>query len=274
MQFSIFSLTVAASQYIIFVVNIMSIENYCKFNYDFLYFEEIDSTNTYAKDVAKNGACEGTVIIADKQTAGKGRLGRTFFSLLDGIYLSVVLRPKFTADNIHLITVAAAVATANAIDEICGVKTGIKWVNDIYLNGKKICGILTESSINTQSLTAEYAILGIGINLSLGNTQLPDDIIYIAGFIFEETQTLEIKERLCAKILDNFFSIYKGLSEKKYITQYRRRSILIGKDVKCICGDTEYTATVCDIDDDARLVVRTADGKIKILNAGEVSLKL
>ena len=96
MQFSIFSLTVAASQYIIFVVNIMSIENYCKFNYDFLYFEEIDSTNTYAKEIAKNGACEGTVVIADKQTAGKGRLGRTFFSLLDGIYLSVVLFVRYT----------------------------------------------------------------------------------------------------------------------------------------------------------------------------------
>ena len=273
-QFSIFSLTDTKYPYIIFVVNIMGIENYCKNSYEFLYFDEIDSTNTYAKSIAKKGAKEGTVVIAKTQTAGKGRLGRTFFSKLDGIYLSVVLRPKFSAENIQFITVAAAVATANAIDEICGVNTGIKWVNDIYLNGKKICGILTETSINTETSTTDYAVLGIGINLSLAGNTLPEDIKNIAGFIFENVTDTELKEGLCAKILDNFFALYKNLTDKEYIDEYRRRSILIGKEVTCSCGEKVYKATVLDIDENARLVVRDLNGEIKFLNAGEVSLKL
>ena len=273
-QFSIFSLTDTKYPYIIFVVNIMGIENYCKNSYEFLYFDEIDSTNTYAKSIAKADAKEGTVVIAKTQTAGKGRLGRTFFSELDGIYLSVVLRPKFSTENTQFITVAAAVATASAIDEICSVKTGIKWVNDVYLNGKKICGILTETSINAQNLTTDYAVLGIGINLSLAGKTLPDDIKDIAGFIFENKCNNELKERLCAKILDNFFALYKNLTDKEFINEYRRRSILINKQVNCICGEKTYKATVLDIDENARLVVRDLNGEILKLNAGEVSLKL
>lgn len=252
----------------------MSIENYCKSNYNFIRFETIDSTNNYAKKMAKHGAAEGTVVIADSQTAGRGRLGRNFFSSLDGIYMSVILRPTFEADKIPLITVAAAVATAEAVDEICGVKTGIKWVNDIYLNDKKICGILTESSINSQNLSSEFAVLGIGINLSLAGVTLPNDIKDIAGYIFEDKTDDDFKKKLSIKILDNFFEYYKNLLQKDYINDYRNRSILIGKEVKCICGDTEYLATVCDINSDAGLVVRNFEGETKTLIVGEVSLKL
>ncbi len=256
------------------MVNFMSIENYCKNSYTFIYFEMVDSTNNYAKKLCIDGASEKTVVLAKRQTAGKGRLGRSFFSGHDGIYLSIILRPLFSAEHTLFITTAAAVAVSHAIDEVCSVKTGIKWVNDIYLNDKKICGILTESAISAQSESPEYAVLGIGVNLSRGDSAVPDEIKDIAGFIFESEQGAEIKERLCAKILDNFFELYSNLTEKEYMDEYRHRSILIGKKVKCLCGTNVYTATVCDIDADARLVVRTDEGKIKILNAGEVSLKL
>ena len=131
-----------------------------------LYFEELDSTNSYLKEMAAKGAQEGTIIIANRQSAGRGRLGRSFFSPEEkGIYMSILLRPDISLERAVLITSMAAVAVAEAIEQVSGIQTKIKWVNDIFLNKKKVCGILTEAGIDAETGTLEYAVLGIGVNV-------------------------------------------------------------------------------------------------------------
>ena len=272
--FSIISLTEYDSRYIIFVVNIMSFDFKNKTEYDFLQLETVDSTNEYAKKCAISGAKEATVIIAEQQTKGKGSKNRSFFSDADGIYMSIVLRPEISPTESLFITTCAAVAVSRAIDKICGKKTGIKWVNDIFLDDKKICGILCESALKPNEDRLEYAVLGIGINFSGSADELPDDIKDIAGFIFEKGANGKIKENLILEILDNFFMFYKNLKKREFLDEYRSRSILIGKRVVCIGNGGDFNATVIDIDDNAHLIVKTDDGNIKNLYAGEVSLRL
>lgn len=272
--FSIISLTEYNSRYIIFVVNIMSFDFKNKTEYGFLRLETVDSTNEYAKKCAVSGAKEATVIIAERQTKGKGSKNRSFFSDANGIYMSVILRPEISPTESLFITTCAAVAASRAIDKICGKKTCIKWVNDIFLDGKKICGILCESALRPNEERLEYAVLGIGINFSGSADELPDDIKDIAGFIYEKSTDSKIKENLILEILDNFFALYKNLEKREFLDEYRSRSILIGKRVVCIGNDGDFNATVIDIDDHAHLLVKTDDGNIKNLYAGEVSLRL
>ena len=252
----------------------MSFDFKNKTEYDFLQLETVDSTNEYAKRCAVSGAKEATVIIAERQTKGKGSKKRSFFSDADGIYMSIVLRPEISVSDSLFITPCAAVAVSRAIDKICGKKTGIKWVNDIFLDGKKICGILCESALRPNDDKLDYAILGIGVNFSRSGTELPDDIKDIAGFIFDENTNSEIKENLILEILDNFFMFYKKLEKREFLDECRSRSILIGKRVVCIGNGESFSAVVTGIDDNAHLIVQTGDGDIKNLYAGEVSLRL
>lgn len=250
----------------------MNLHDYCRGSYEFIILDTVDSTNTYAKRLAEDGARENTVIISRRQTCGRGRLGRSFCSDADGIYMSVILRPDTSPECVPLITTAAAVAVSAAIDEVCDKRTGIKWVNDIFLGGKKICGILTEGSFELG--TTRYAVLGIGINLCGKIDELPEDIRDTAGFIYETQYPVEVKEKLIAKILQNFSVYYKNLTDKLFLDEYRRRSILIGKTVRCITADNIFSATVTGIDDNAGLMVEKEDGSIASLSAGEVSLRL
>ena len=238
-------------------------------------FSSLTSTNNYAKTQAETGAAENTLIIAEGQTEGKGRLGRSFFSPTgSGIYLSLILRPQFTAENMLYITIAAAVAVSRAIDDIFEVQTQIKWVNDIFLNGKKICGILTEGSFNVETGRPDYAVLGIGINIAKPQGDFPAELRDIAGFITDKKCTSDLKSRLIAKITDNFLTLYTSLQNKEYIAEYRRRSCIIGKTVKYTAGNTEFYARVTDIDENARLVVTDDAGQTRILSAGEVSVRI
>ncbi len=250
----------------------MNLCDYCRGSYEFIMLDTVDSTNTYAKRLAEDGARENTVVISRRQSCGRGRLGRSFFSDTDGIYMSVILRPRVSPEYVPLITTAAAVAVSAAIDEVCGEKTGIKWVNDIFLNGKKICGILTEGSFE-HGMT-RYAVLGIGINLCGKRDDLPEGISDIAGFIYETEYPDGLKEKLIAKILENFSVYYKNLTDKAFLEEYRRRSILIGRTVECISADNVFSATVTGIDDNAGLMVKKEDGSPAVLSAGEVSLRL
>ncbi len=239
--------------------------------YSFIYLDSVDSTNRYAKEL---DAAENTVIIARQQTAGRGRLGRSFLSLTDGIYMSVILYPTLFPETITLITTAAAVAVSRAIDEICGVKTDIKWVNDIYLSGKKVCGILCENMLSTSCDTPHKTVLGIGINLSDKMGALPKEIENIAGFVFNGEYNQNLKQNLIIKILDNFFIFYKNLEKKEFLEEYHKKLFIIGKTVTVSCGEDTFTANVIGLDDNAHLIVQKSDGSQHILGAGEVSLKL
>ena len=236
--------------------------------------ETVTSTNALLKEKAALGAKEGTVLIALKQTAGRGRFKRSFFSPIDsGIYMSILLRPSIPAENAVLITTAAAVAVAEAAENLSGRKTGIKWVNDVLIEGKKICGILTEASLNIESGTLDYAVIGIGLNVYEPKDGFPDEIRDIAGAIFKE-QSDGLRSKLTAAVLESFFKHYKDISERKYLKAYRERCIVLGKQINVITSSGTSSALALDIDENCHLRVKYPNGKETLLSSGEVSIKI
>ena len=244
-----------------------------KSKYKLICFKKIDSTNIYAKKLAVRGSNEGTVVVAREQTAGKGRLGRTFVSKRGGLYFSVVLRPKKEIKDITFITVAAAVAAARAIEGVSNKNCDIKWVNDIYINNKKVCGILTEGGFD-QNGDIEYAVLGVGINLFEPKQKFPQNIP-LADSVFHKKDGILFKNRIKSKLLkqflDEFFTFYNNLEKKEFINEYKQKSFLKGRKITYTKDNQNYTATVKDIDDEARLVVNI-DGKEQFLSHGEIQI--
>lgn len=234
----------------------------------------VTSTNTLAKEMAANGEAEGTVVIASEQTEGRGRMGRSFYSPAStGIYLSLILRPKLNIEDSLLITTSAAVAVAKAIEELTQEDVQIKWVNDLFMNGKKVCGILTEASLNVENGGLEYAIVGIGVNVN--TKDFPDDIKEVAGSVFSEKPkdqpTMSI---LAANILNNMAEAMDKLTDRSYLEEYKKRSFLLGKEIYVLKGKETLSAKAIDIDDRARLVVIYQDASIETLTSGEVSIRI
>lgn len=234
----------------------------------------VTSTNILMKEKAASGAPEGTVLAATEQTAGRGRFTRRFFSPSDsGVYFSVLLRPKLSAENAALITTAAAVAVAEAAEELCGRKTGIKWVNDVLIEGRKICGILTEASLNLESGELDYAILGIGLNVYEPVGGFPQEIANIAGSIFKERGT-GLRSKITAAVLERFFKYYDSLGERLFLKSYRERCIVIGKQITVLSGSGSRPALALGVDDNCRLIVKYPDGSEDCLSSGEISVRL
>ena len=206
-------------------------ENYIKeelrgYPYDIDVRDCVTSTNTILKDEAKNGKKEFSVLIASSQMQGRGRMGRSFFSPdKTGIYMSVILRPNDGINPIR-ITTDAAVACAIAIEKLSGKNTGIKWVNDIYIDGRKVCGILAESSIGENS----FVVLGIGVNAVTPENGFPEDIRMRAGSVFLYNIPL-MREKIVVEILKE---LYKDNDEKTLLDEYRNRSIITGKEIDII----------------------------------------
>lgn len=237
----------------------------------------LDSTNILLKKYAEDGVPEGKVVIAEQQTAGRGRLGRSFSSpRSSGLYMSVLLRPSLSAENSLFITAAAAVAVTEAINSLTGISAGIKWVNDVYVGGKKVCGILTEGAVDMETGGFSYAVLGIGINVTAPEGGLPAEIRDVAGYLFESGCTpADFRNRLAATVINNFITLYHKLPDKSFINEYRKLSVLIGKRVNIIsCGKVMGQAGVVGIDENAGLIVRYDDGTAEILTSGEVSVRL
>lgn len=237
---------------------------------------ETGSTNDDLKTMAAHGGSEYTVLQAEMQTKGKGRLGRSFYSPQStGLYFSILLRPTTLplADTLF-ITTAAAAAVAEAIEAVCGKACGIKWVNDLFFEGRKICGILTEAAFSSDLTALDYAILGIGINIAPPEGGFPDDLQTIANTIYDDpTQVPDgLRERLLAAVLDRFYAYYHRFPEKAFLESYRSRSILTGKSVTVHRGDLQYPARVLGIDDRCRLILEQ-DGVQSLLESGEVSVR-
>lgn len=234
-------------------------------------FEEIPSTNTYAKELAAKGAAHGTTIIAESQTGGKGRLGRKFESPSGaGIYMSVIIRPEFDISLAPFITSAAAVAAAESAEKLCGENIRIKWVNDLYLNGKKICGILTESALNTKLKALDYAVIGIGINIR--RYEFPEEIRDIATSIEGETGKIIDRNELCGEILGRLEYYLENIENKAHLGGYRRRELLTGNYITANTGGETVEGFAAGIDDNANLILRLADGNEKSLFSGEANL--
>ncbi len=232
----------------------------------------LDSTNNRAKALAAAGAAHGTTVIADSQSGGRGRLGRSFFSPEhSGVYLTVILRPECAPDRAGLLTSLAAVAAARAVEKVSGADVKIKWVNDLYLNGKKICGILTEAGLGLEAGRLEYAVVGIGINVN--RMAFPPELQEIATSVDNETGVSPDRNRLIAEILNELEALYGDLETGAFLEESRRRSNVIGRTVTVLEGGKQYPARAMDIDNQGRLVIETEEGKT-CLNYGEVSLKI
>ena len=239
---------------------------------ELIVLSETASTNNYAKELAAEGAPEGTAVIARAQTGGKGRLGRSFFSPKDmGVYISVILRPKCLAENNILITSMAAVAAARAIEKVCGGEVRIKWVNDLYVGGKKICGILTEALLDFESGIPEYIILGIGVNVK--KTEFPDELKDIATSLENETGESISKSDIAAQILNELDKLYKNFERGDFLEESRSRSNVIGKDINIMRGSEKYRAKAVGIDDRGGLIVDN-DGVVSVLYSGEISVRV
>lgn len=232
------------------------------------------STNALLREKANGGAPEGYAVLANAQTNGRGRLGRQFYSPADtGIYLSLLLRPVgYSPDQAIKVTTMAAVAASKAIEEISGKKAKIKWVNDIYMDGRKVCGILTEGAFGLEIGSLEYIVLGVGINAYEPQNGFPEDIVGIAGAVFEKAID-DGKNRLAAAFLNHFMECYQEENHSCYAQEYRNRSLVIGREVTVISGGMQRGATALDVDGDCRLIVRYKDGSIQALSSAEVSIR-
>ena len=258
------------------VISAQGIEKYLASQEGVFHIEvhkQVTSTNDFLKNLK---ASEGRVIVAQEQTGGKGRLGRSFYSPEGtGIYFSLLLTPTIPIDEATAVTAAAAVAVAEAMEKLAGKEVQIKWVNDIYINGKKVCGILTEGVFDMENRRLGQVILGIGINLMEPLEGFPSELIPSAGGVFKEGEApKDSKNLLIAEVLLRFWSYYKNLQDKNFLTGYRQRSMVTGKDILIIRGqETPRKAKALDIDENFHLIVEREDGEIEHLSSGEVSIR-
>lgn len=258
------------------ILSTQSISQYLNCDLDVHVYKSISSTNTVLKEKAEQGARHGTVLVAEEQTLGRGRMGKKFYSPAGtGIYLSILLRPEIPAGEALFLTTSAAVATAKAIESISDKKAEIKWVNDIYIENKKVCGILTEAAFNMESGKLDYAIVGIGINVCFPDGGFPDEISSIATAVFDkDSDSVNKRSILVANLLNYFMDYYNNFDSKKYVNEYINRSMIIGREISVINGSETLDATALKIDKSCRLKVRFNDGTEKWLNSGEVSIKV
>lgn len=239
-----------------------------------IVYKSVESTNKEAKKLCIDNRAHGTVILANEQASGKGRLGRKFFSPKDtGIYMSIILCSNMDISNAVLITTATSVAVCRAIRKVSNLNPQIKWVNDIFLNNKKICGILTEAITDFESGIVESIIIGIGLNFKTKKEQFPYEIKDIAGSIFESDEIDITRNNLVGEIINEVLNIYENLNDKSFLDEYKKLSFVLGKNIKYSQRNEWHNAKAIDIDSNGNLIIKCPDGTIKTLNSGEISVR-
>jgi BirA family biotin operon repressor/biotin-[acetyl-CoA-carboxylase] ligase len=231
----------------------------------------LESTNKTAKEMAISGAGHGTVIIADSQTAGKGRYGRSFYSPpKHGIYMSILLHPaRLCFSTPTLLTAFAAVSVCEAIEAVTDKTPLIKWVNDVFVDGKKVCGILTEAVADYESGNTQWIVAGIGINLS--TPAFPDDLRHIAGSVLDAGTVPVTRNRLASEVINRFVGGCGG--EREMLADYKRRLFMLGKPVMVAGVNESYEAVAVDIDGSGRLIVKKGNGETLSLSSGEITIR-
>ena len=245
----------------------------CPWQDSLLYFESIDSTNTRAKELALQGVPHGTVLLADHQTGGRGRRGRSFHSPAgSGIYMSVLLRPKCPASQLMHLTCAAAVALCDAVKNACGFRPGIKWTNDLVYGQRKLAGILTELGFDARG-NVDWAIVGMGINCTQAEHQFPEEIRSMAGSLASVSGKSVDRAKVAAAMMDALYRM--DITEKdKILAQYRADCVTLGKEVSVVRADgIIHHCTALDIDQEGALIVRHPDGTLETVSSGEVSIR-
>lgn len=231
-------------------------------------YDCVESTNKTAKLAAIDGAAANTIIVANEQTDGKGRRGRSFYSPKStGVYFSVILKPNVSAEKSVLVTTAAAVAAAHAIEKLTGKTALIKWINDVYVDGKKCVGILTEATFDYESGGIDSVVVGIGINVT--TDEFPDDIASRAGSVGKVS-----RNALIAETCDELIDLAGKLPDCGYLDEYRKKCFVLGKRIRVIGNAEEYEANALSVDDRGGLVVRADDNRAITLSNEEVSVRI
>jgi len=242
-------------------------------NIPIVVYKTIASTNSEAKLLAVQNAVHGTTVISEEQTKGRGRFGRDFFSPSDsGIYMSIILKPKLNIENSVLVTTAAAVAVCHAIDKYSHDTPMIKWVNDIFIGDRKVCGILTEAVTNFESGMMDSVIVGIGVNVKTKKEGFPSELQNIAGSVFDDDNSF-IRNQLSAEIINNVLKISRNLEERSFMETYKQRSMILGEHILYKKDNSWHEGYASDIDDCGGLIVYTSEGQKITLSSGEVSIK-
>lgn len=258
------------------ILSVQGIRNYLDENAASLrpeVFVTVDSTNNVCMKKAGQGEDEGYAAIAGAQTKGRGRRGRGFFSPADtGIYMSILLRPDaYPGTQVLRLTTMAAVAVCEATEKLSGKPAGIKWVNDVYIGGKKVCGILSEASYALEDGKLDCVVVGIGVNAYKPKGGFPREISARAGCVFDQ-QSAGKRNQLAAEILNRFMAYYRSGSTDDHFEAYRQRSLVIGKDIEISKNDVVRKARAIGLDEDCGLIVRYEDGSEAVVKSGEVSI--
>ncbi|MGH4124919.1 MAG: biotin--[acetyl-CoA-carboxylase] ligase [Clostridium sp.] len=240
-----------------------------------IYYDSIGSTNSIAKELAESGEEHGTVIISEKQTTGRGRLGRKWISpKYKGIWMSIILRPNIVTENISQITLIGAAAVQQAILKM-GIKTSIKWPNDIVLNSRKVCGILTEMSGEIDHIN--YLVMGIGINVNLEEKDIPADLKDVATSLIIESGKCIDRKLLLANVLNVFEELYNDFMNEGNVSETmeicRKNSLLLGKEIQLINRGKQVKVKAIDISDSGELVIENQQGILEYIVSGEVSVR-
>lgn len=235
----------------------------------------VDSTNDECKRQAMAHAPDGLAITAEEQNRGKGRRGRSFQSLPgQGLYLSVLLRPRVTPEEVSRITAWTAVAVCRAVNAATGLTPDIKWPNDVLLEGKKLCGILTEMGLVAESGELDYVVVGMGVNVRQTEADFGPELSPVATSLSQHGANVR-RAVLARALLDELNEMYLAFPAKKetYLEEYRRRCVTVGREVQLIHPDHSETGVAIDVEDDFTLRVRLADGSEKSVSSGEVTVR-
>lgn len=240
---------------------------------DLVLLDEVDSTNTYARSLADSGACEGTVVIAERQTAGRGRMGRTFLSPAGGLYMSVILRPTAPPEQLLHLTAVVAAAVQRTVESVCGVQAQIKWTNDLVCGGKKLCGILTESVMDAGAKTLNAVIVGIGINCD--QTEFDPSIADMATSIRLETGKAADRNALAGALIHAMYAVSLTMMTHKenWLRRFRENCMTVGRDVKLVRGNDTRIAHADGIGENGELLVTYDDGTQEAISSGEISVR-
>lgn len=242
---------------------------------EFHYLEEVDSTNIRLEQMAKQGAPQGTVLLAGRQTAGRGRLGRSFLSREGvGLYMSVLLRPDCSPMELMHLTCATGVYMCDAIEKAVGIRPGVKWTNDLVLGRRKLAGILTKLGLGTDG-RVDWAIVGVGINCCQSLEDFPPELQATAGSLAMALGGPVDRAKVAAAIMEGFAALDRDLltCQGEILSRYRRDCITIGQDISIHRGDQVRYGHAEDVDGEGALVVRFPDGHTEAVNSGEVSVR-
>lgn len=245
------------------------------FGRSILYAEQVESTNNWAKNLARLGAAEGTVTIAGCQTRGRGRLSRGWISPVGGLWFSVVLRPNLRPSEVSRLPFVAGLAVADALRDLCGSQVETKWPNDVLVNGRKVCGILSEAEVEGDKLC--FVVVGVGINVGFkAKESLPEELWDIATSLDDESERKIRVEALFRVVLERFESVYHillGEGFSRVLEMWKRNAGFLGKRVQVLDGNEKYAGMAVDVEQDGSLSLRLDDGSVRLFVVGDVSLR-